>query len=326
MTRWIAIAAALLLGVAAWVFWTPGAPPVGARVFVSNYRSDTVSVVDVALAREIATLPVGQAPMGLALRAGDAPLLAVANSTASHVTLIDPLALEVRGAVPVGKGPEFVAFSPDGATLYATSHYDRTLTIVDVAQRRAVGDPIAFDRRPGEVVVAPDGGRVYVLLRDPNGAVVAIDAATRQVVGTVPVGKSPTGIGVSADGRRVFAASFDDSTISVVDTATLAVVATLDAPTGLGLLVHPRKPLLYSLASFEDTVAVVDVEAGKAVASIDVGQWPTYGAISADGRLLFVPNEDSDSLAQIDTQTNAVVLRIAVGDEPAHAVIFGAAP
>ena len=142
------------------------------------------------------------------------------------------------------------------------------------------------------------------------------------VVGTVPAGKTPTALALSADGTRLLAASFDDSTITVIDTAAFKALATLEAPTGMGLITHPSKPLVYSLASFDDSIAVIDFQAGKTVATIDVGQYPTYGAISPDGRTLYVPNEDSDNVVEIDTETNAVQLRIAIGDEPAHAVIF----
>jgi YVTN family beta-propeller protein len=314
MVRWLVLGVVLLVGAAtAFVWWR--------RIFVSNYRSDTVSVVDPASAREVKAIPMEHGPMGLALRGGAIPQVAVANSTANYVTLVDPRSLDVIGTVPVGKGPEFIGFSPDGTLLYATSPYDLSLTVFDMVHNRPAGDPISFDRRPGALAVAADGSRVYVLLKDPRGEVVAIDAASRTIIGSVAVGRSPTGVALSGDGTRLLAASFDDSTISVVDTKTLTVVATIAAPTGMGLIAHPSRPLVFSLASFEDTIAVVDFASGAVAATFDEGQWPTYGTISPDGHTLYVPNEDSDNLAVIDADTHAVTVRIAVGDEPSHALV-----
>jgi YVTN family beta-propeller protein len=321
--RLLLAAAVLALALAAGGLWWRATAPVGSQIlFVSNYRADTVSVVDTALGREIRTLAVGDGPMGLAVRGGASPLLAVANSTAAHVTLIDPARLEPIGTVAVGREPEAVAFSPDGAHLYVTSAADRTVSVVDAAQRAVSGAPIAFDRKPAALAVAPDGTRLYVLLRDADGAVAAVDTATRRVLGTVAVGRSPTDLALTGDGTRLLAASFDDSAIAVIDTASLQADARLQAPTGMGLIAHPREPLVYSLASFDDSIAVVDFQAGSTVATIDVGQWPTYGTITADGRTLYVPNEDSDNVAEIDSETNSVRLRIAVGDEPAYAALF----
>ena len=320
--RWIlALVAVVAAGVLAFVLWPRPAAETKPLVLVSNYRGNTVSVVDPAAAREIKTIPIDDAPMGLALCSGETPLIAVANSGRSAVTLIDGASFEVSGTVTVGTGPEYVACSPDGRWLYVTSPFDMTVTVIDVAQRQVAGEPIRFDRKPGQLLGAPDGTRIYVALRDENGAVAAIDTTTRQVLATPVVGKSPSGIALNGDGTRLLAASFDDSTISVIDTATLQVIATHESPTGLGLLVHPQRPLAYSLASFDDEITVLDYESGTVVTTIELAQWPTYGAISADGATLYVPNEDSDNLALIDTATNAVTLRIAVGDEPAHALI-----
>jgi YVTN family beta-propeller protein len=324
MLRWIVLGALGLAAAVAALLWWRQSASAGIRVFVSNYRSDTVSVVDPELGREITAIRIDKGPMGLALRPGGTPQVAVANSTSNQVTLIDPDRLTVAGTIPVGKGPEYVAFSPDGAVLYATSPYDQTLNAFDMAQQRPAGDPIALGRRPNGLAVAPDGRRVYVLLKDVQGEAVAIDAASRAIVGRVGVGKQPTGIALSGDGTRLLAASFDDSTITVIDTETLAVVSTISAPTGLGLIAHPSQPLVFSLASFDDQIAVVDFATGQVAATFDVGQWPTYGAISPDGRRLYVPNEDSDNLAVIDAETHAVMVRIAVGDEPAHAVVVPA--
>src|SRR5690606_23470536 len=144
----------------------------------------------------------------------------------------------------------------------------------------------------------------------------------RTVLGTPAVGKSPSGIALNGDGTRLLAASFDDSTISVIDTASLQVLATHEVPTGFGLLAHPTRPLAYSLASFDDLIAVLDYERGAIASTIESAQWPTYGAISSDGSTLYVPNEDSDNLAIIDTATQTVTLRIAVGDEPSHVLLL----
>jgi YVTN family beta-propeller protein len=325
----LAVAAILVLAVvAAALFWRrPGGSERAAAVlFVSNYRVDTVSAIDLTLGREVRTIPVGDSPMGLAVRGGDAPLLAVANSTSNHVTFIDPRSLEITGTAEVGKGPEYVLFSRDGGQLYATSPYDLTITILDVGRRVAAGAPIAFDRKPRSLALSPDGTRLYVLLSGEDGAVAAVDTATRTIVGTIAVGRSPTGLALNGAGTRLLAASFDDDLITVIDTAAWKPLTTVQAPTGMGLIAHPSKPLVYSLVSFEDSIAVVNYESGQVVASIAAGQYPSYGTIAADGRTLYVPMEDSDNVTEIDTETNTVGLRIVVGDEPAHAVIFSPAP
>jgi len=317
------LAAAVLLAVGGAVLLLlrgAGSPP-ASRVFVSNYKDDTVSVVDTALDREIKVLPIGDSPFGITVCRGAVPTVAVANSTARTVTLIDAVSLEIVGKVAAGKGPEFVACSADGARLYVTSPYDLTVTVIDVAQRAPLGEPIKLALKPGPIAVSPDGKRLYVVLRDAQGVVQAINTETHAVEASAPVGKYPTDVAVSRDGSRVLAPSFDDSTITVIDAASFKVLGAYPAETGTGLLLHPDRPLAYSMAGMEDTITVLDYQAGKEVAAIECGEWPTYSAMTADGRFLYVVNEESDNLVKIETEANQAVTRIAVGNEPSDAVV-----
>ena len=50
---------------------------------------------------------------------------------------------------------------------------------------------------------------------------------------------------------------------------------------------------------------------------------PTYGAITADGRFLYVANEESDNVSKVDTETNQRLNRSAVGSDPANLAILG---
>src|ERR1700722_4903565 len=63
---------------------------------------------------------------------------------------------------------------------------------------------------------------------EPNSAAVGVaNTATKTVAGTVPVGTDPDGLAASANGGRVYVANFDANTVSVINTTTLKVVATV---------------------------------------------------------------------------------------------------
>lgn len=300
------------------------APASAMRLFVANSGDDTVSVVDTDLDREVQTIPVGKSPSAIVLRA-DPPLVAVANSQASNATLIDPVRLTVLPrVVATAMGPESVAFADGGCLLFATSFYAKVVTASDVETGEQVGAPIAFDGTPRRLLPSRDGRRLFVLLHGESGAVAALDVATRTVTGTVKVGPFPSDLVLTPDGTRLLVASFDASSVAVVDVASLAVVDTLTVDTGYGLVVHPTRPLLYSMVSFDDTVQVYDYAARQAGAAIPVGSWPTYSAITPDGRYLYVVNRESNNVVKVDTAAGAAVLRIATGVEPQAAVLFAA--
>jgi YVTN family beta-propeller protein len=293
-----------------------------ARLFVANYGDDTVSVIDTSLDREVAVLPVGRSPQTLALRQHP-PLLAVANSGASTVSLIDPVSLKaLPDPVTVCRGPETVAFSADGARLFATCYYDKNVTITDLASRTPLHPPLVFERTPRGLLVTPDGTRLLVLLHDEQGAIAVIDLATWQVDKTIPVDRFPVLIVLTPDRRRIVVGSSDLNTLTFFDAVTLERLETQAVDTDLGVVMHPTKPLLYSLLSFDGQALAYDYAARTRRASIPVGDWPTRGAITSDGHFLYVANGESNNAVKVDTETNEAVLRIAVGSDPEDVVIL----
>ncbi len=300
-------------------------PPVHAklRIFVTNSGDNTVSVIDGSLDREEVVLPVGSYPQGIAVRPRPYPLVAVANSHGNSITLIEPIELHTFGdEIPLPGYPIDLAFSADGLFLFCTSENTRSIMVLDVDARHPVGDPIPIGGPPRRPVLSNDGHTLYVLKYDEDGAIVAIDAHTRKVLQTVPVGPYPTDLALQPDGRRLFAASFNTNKVTVVDTERLEAVDSFDANVGNGLLIHPYRPLLYSIATMDDAVQVIDYAKKVEVATVPVGEKPTFSALSPNGAILYVVNSTGRNIMKLDTDTNAVQLRIAVGVEPAAAVVF----
>src|SRR6185312_6946622 len=63
--------------------------------------------------------------------------------------------------------------------------------------------------------------------------VTVIDTSTNNTVGSpIPVYPNPNGLAVTPDGNKVFVTSASSNNVSVIDTATAAVVATI--PVGSG--------------------------------------------------------------------------------------------
>jgi YVTN family beta-propeller protein len=82
--------------------------PDGQRVYVSNGRGGTISIINVSTNAVTSTIPVGQRPWGIALT-GDGRKLYTANGPSNDVSVVDTEKLTVLKKVPVGKIPWGVA-------------------------------------------------------------------------------------------------------------------------------------------------------------------------------------------------------------------------
>ena len=146
---------------------------------------------------------------------------------------------------------------------------------------------------PAPAPAAAPGPRVYV--SDETGSrVVVINPETRQVVQTIDVGKRPRGISVSADGRSVYVA-LSGSPIA-----------------GPGVDASKLPPADRAA----DGIGVVDLATGTLVRKYQSGQDPEAFAISKDGRLLFISNEETAELSALDLESGTIKARVKVGEEP----------
>lgn len=119
-----------------------------------------------------------------------------------------------------------------------------------------------------------------------------------------------------ADGQ-VWVTNEKDNTVSVIDVATMEVVAT--HPTGerpRGAVFSHDYARLYICASDSDTVQVMDPATGAIIAELPSGDDPEQFALHPDDRRLYIANEDDALATVVDTETGEVLAEIKVGIEP----------
>jgi YVTN family beta-propeller protein len=131
--------------------------------------SGTVSVVDLALGREVAEIDVGLHPSGLVL-SPDKRRLYVACANSDIVSVIDTarnavveeINVRLRKGLPFGSGPNALAVSPDGSRLYVANGTDNAVCVVAAGPPGRVVGFIPTGWYPGSVAMDADGKRLYV--------------------------------------------------------------------------------------------------------------------------------------------------------------------
>ncbi|HET7740681.1 MAG TPA: cytochrome D1 domain-containing protein [Mycobacterium sp.] len=135
--------------------------------------------------------------------------------------------------------------------------------------------------------------RLYVS-DETGGNVVIVDPQQQQVVARIAVGKRPRGIQISPDHRKVYVA-LSGSPIAGpnVDESKL-----------------PPPDRRY------DGIGVVDLASQKLIHTYQSGADPETFALSHDGKMLYVSNEDVGQMSAVDLTTGKVRATVAVGSEP----------
>ncbi len=118
-----------------------------------------------------------------------------------------------------------------------------------------------------------------------------------------------------AAGPKAYVGNFKDNTVSVIDTATSEVVATVPVvagPHGMGVTPDGRR--VYVSGDNASGVSVIHTASDRVVQTIEVGKTPHGVAMTPDGKTLLVGVYGDNRVAFVDVATNAVVATVSVAN------------
>jgi YVTN family beta-propeller protein len=100
------------------------------RIYVTNYVSDSMTIVDGATMRPVATVAVGHHPQTLAIDERRHRIF-VANTHSNNVTAIDRATHQVLATLPGGMNPYAVAVDPERGDAYVANYGSQPVTKLD---------------------------------------------------------------------------------------------------------------------------------------------------------------------------------------------------
>jgi YVTN family beta-propeller protein len=287
---------------------------ISTRAYVTNTNSDSVSVIDTATNTVIATIAVGDSPIGVAVNPTGTRAY-VTNYLSDSVSVIDTATNTVIATIAVGDFPIGVAVNPAGTRAYVTNEGSDSVSVIDTATNTVIAT-IAVGSVPIGVAVNPTGTRIYVT-NFGSDSVSVIDTATNTVIVTIAVGSVPFGVAVNPAGTRAYVTNLSSDSVSVIDTATNTVIATIAVGDGpRGVAVNPTGTRAYVTNQSSGSVSVIDTATNTVIATIAVGDITFGVAVNPAGTRAYVTNAGPDTVSVIDTTNNTVIATIAVGSFP----------
>lgn len=206
-----------------------------AKVYVTNAADGTVSVYRAGGLLPAGRITLGGMPHGLRAAAGGS-VIVVANMTAGALDLIDPVTDRPMARVAVGKSPVQVAVSADGRYAYTGISEPPRIVKVDLMQRTVVGTARIADS-PVQLYLTPD-----------EATVLSADQGSRDAPG---------------------------HTLSIIDTTTMKVRATVDTGSGPhGVVIDPSGARAWVTNSYDGTISAVDIADATLSATVPVGAGP----------------------------------------------------
>jgi PQQ-dependent catabolism-associated beta-propeller protein len=297
-------------------------PAAAYRIFVSNEKDDTITVLDGASLSILKTVDVGARPRGIVL-SHDGKSLYICTSDADHIEVLDLASLTVTRVLPSNPDPEYMAMTHDGKTLYVANEDNSQVSVLDIASSQITSE-IEVGVEPEGMAVSPDD-KTVVCTSETTSMVHFIDVATHKVVASVLVGTRPRFAVFTKDGSQVWVSSEVAGTVAIIDAASHKVLHTIhfDLPevpkasiqaVGINLTADGTKAFIDLGPA--NRVAVVDPKTFDVQKYLLVGQRVWHGDFSPDQKLLYTANGLSNDMSVIDVDALTVTQSVPVGQSP----------
>ncbi len=257
-------------------------------------------------------------------------LLYVSNEEDGTVSVVDPRECQTVATIDVDGQPGELNTLADGSLVTvvvrnADDDQNSHIAFIDTSTNKLAGTA-EVGLRPTHTGVAPDGETLWVG-NDDSASVTAIDLVAKEALGTVSVGNGHRKlIFDEAEPYRLYTSDIAAASVSVVDSASMALVATVPVGPGPHGLYYSRHSKQVYNCSGEpngiDVIATAGDAALSVVEKIETSERCGYLTVSADGRTLWGtaggadPETEAGVVYVIDTDTNDVVATVPVGKKP----------
>ena len=226
-------------------------------------------------------------------------------------TVISPILLAL-GLLAVAVPATWASY---GGYVVVANRASGSISIIDVGTDTAFEIPLTGVNTPEPmyVVNSPAGGRVFVGDR-ANNRVVVFRARDFSIEDTVSAGSGVFHMWASSAVQQLWVSNDVDNTITVIDTISLGVVATIPLPADLvalggkphDVILAPNAPFAYvSMLGFsgdDDYVIQYSTQLFMELNRAAVGKDP-HLSLARQNRLLYVPCQNSNSIYVLDRRT-----------------------
>jgi YVTN family beta-propeller protein len=285
----------------------------GTLVVVNQFEHN-VALVEIALRRRFASIPVGinghevaVSPDGRSLYVpiyGNSGVGKPGTDGAS-IDVIDVGKRQVSGSINLGKPlrPHRAEVGPAGL-LYVTGELSNAIIIVDPATQKVAGEIPTGQPQSHMFVFSPDQKRAFTS-NVAAGNISVLDVPGRRLLSVIPVAKTIQRISISPDGQRIFTHDQDSPRLAVIDVSdnspAYKVSNWIDLP-GVAYASEPTPDGKWLLAVLmkKHLLVAIDLATLKVAKSLDLPGAPSEILVSPDGNTAFVSCMDTGKVAVID--------------------------
>ena len=264
-------------------------------VYVANYESNTISVINGSTNTVVATIPVVSNPWGIAVDATTQRVY-VAITTGT-VAVIDETTNTVIASIPVGEDPTEITVDEANGKVYVANSDSNTVSVINEATN-VVTATIAVGTFPTGIAVDSSRGNVFVSTDDLT--IQRISTATNVVVEAISVPALATDVGVDPTTGYFFGSFTPTDQVGAYAEDDSSSTLIPDVADTFQLAVDPVAGRIYVTNQVHAMISVIAESTLSVVDTVDVGSYPTGIDVNTTTHSIYVTNYASNTVSVID--------------------------
>lgn len=279
-------------------------------LYVAEYGSGTVSVVNASTNSDLITIPVGFEPTSVA-SVDSGRYIYVANSGSDNISIINVSKEKVVNTINVGHFPFSVYFDPENGLVYVSNVASDNVSVINPSTEEVVGS-ISVGRSPVSMTVDLTDGALYVADSLSN-FISIINTTSETVEGNASTGSGPFSLLFDPTNGYIYVANQFSSNLSVLNPATEKAVYSIKVGADpISLAYSSSNGFIYVANSGSDNITVVNTSTDSGAYSLSGGLTPISLCYDPYDNEIYVADFNSNGLTCIyigqDNRESFVVL------------------
>jgi YVTN family beta-propeller protein len=311
--------------------------PTNNNVYVANYESNTVSVIDSRSNRITHAISVVRNPNQVAYDPANQEIY-VSNSGSTTVSAISSTDNKVVATIttdPVTPltgeyGPFWLTFNPTNNEMYVTNYNfpSPSDTIVAInSTTNTVAATISVGQNPIRLAYDPSNGCIYVA--DYSSGQISVISPSNRVVATISVPGNPDFVGYDPENSEIYVASNNSNQVTAISSTTNTVVATINVGGNpYGATYDPTNGEMFVSATISNAVYAIRSATNTVAATIPANNPSLPGPYTltydpANGYLYVSNTNDnkfSPSTVSVISATNTIIANVPTGAKPDQSI------
>lgn len=253
--------------------------PDGKLAAIVSYGGQTIDIFDIAARDRVETVSLAPSrrPHGI-LWLDDGRIIATTEGS-DNITILSPPTgeakqREISTIATEQKGSHMLVVTPDKSRAFVTNMQSGTVSVLDLVKMTKIAD-LPAGTEPEGLAITPDGRAIWVADRQSDRLYI-FDADSLEELDQIDTGKFPIRVAISPDGTTAITSNLGDGGLGLFDVATrkpkgtIAISGNADSRQ-VTILFSADGKILYVAETGPDTVAEVDLAAGKVIRRFKVG-------------------------------------------------------